>query len=116
MRCPLFSHWQCPIAISIFLAGTQGYLKGAKLIAFQTQLERGSQNLDICSPSGWGAEEHSAELRRWLTLRNSCPVWGLDSAHGSNDEKTSSNWALACGETLFTMQGWWPIGMCLGCF
>lgn len=98
MRCPLFSHWPCPTAISTFLAGTQGNLRGAKLIAFQTQLEKGSQDLDIYSPSGWGAEENSAEPRRWLT-QEQLPgvVWGLDSTHGSDDEKTSPNQALACG-------------------
>lgn len=62
------------------------------------QLEKGSQNLDICSPSGWGAEGYSAELRRWLTQEQLLrAIWGLDSAHGSDDEKTSANWALACG-------------------
>lgn len=35
MRCLLFSHWPHPTAISTFLAGAQGDLRGAKLIAFQ---------------------------------------------------------------------------------
>ena len=67
MRWLLFSHWLRPTTISTFLAGAQGDLRGAKLIAFQAQLQKGSQNLAVCSPSGWGAEECSAEPRRWLT-------------------------------------------------
>lgn len=59
--------------------------KAAKILVF-TLLVGGEQRRTLQS---WGDG---------LTWEQLCgAVWGLDIAHGPGDEKTSSNWALACG-------------------
>lgn len=78
-RCLLFSHWLHPTALSTFLAGAQGDLRGTKLIALRAQLEKGSHTLGVCSPSGWGAEEPFAELRRRLAQEQQPGQLGFDS-------------------------------------
>lgn len=67
MRYLLFSHWLRPKAISTFLAGAQGDLRGAKLIAVQAQLEKGAKPLVFALQAG-GEQRASCRAEETVEL------------------------------------------------
>ena len=98
MRWLLFSHWLSPTTISTFLAGAQGDLRGAKLIAFSKPSCRKAARLLLFALPWVGSR---GALRRAEEVANrqaaASTVRGLDGADGSDDGRTSPHWVLASG-------------------
>lgn len=100
MRWLLFSHWLRPTTISTFLAGA-GRFKRHQINCFPSPaVER--QPDSCCLLSKWvGSRGVLCRAKEMADLWTAAlMVWGLDSADGSGDERTSPNWGSLVGLSL----------------